>query len=120
MTRNKTVFLLLGTSVLFFAVVLTRNNSLIGAVLGYWIGFLYTQWLHRDAQSSIKLDTSEAVRRLRRSFVKRLGFVTLTVVIVGRFFKGWLFSLALGIALGLLVSLILGVIEFIKKERGEL
>lgn len=120
MTRNKTMFLLLGTSALFFAVFLARNNSLIGAILGYWIGFLYTQWLHRDAQSSIKLDVSEAVQRLRRSFLKRLGFVTLMVAVVGRYYKSWLFSLALGIALGLIVSLVFGVIEFIKKERGEL
>lgn len=120
MTRNKTVFLLLGTSGLFFAVVLTHNNSLMGAVLGYWIGFLYTQWLHRDAKSSVKLDISAAVHRLRRSFLTRLGFVTLMVVIVGRYFKSWLFSLALGIALGLIVSFVFGVIEFIKGERGEL
>lgn len=120
MTKSKFVFLLLGTSGLLLAMGLTHNNSLLGAVLGYWTGFLYTQWLYKDTQNSAELEVSIAIRRMRRSFFKRLGFVTLVVAVVGRYQESWLLSLALGFALGLVVSLIIGIKEYVVAERGEL
>ncbi|MPN04448.1 hypothetical protein SDC9_151686 [bioreactor metagenome] len=119
MTKSNLVFLLLGTSVLFLIMGFTHNSSLFGAVVGYWTGFIYTQWLFRNVQKSVNLEISTAVRQSRRSFFSRLGFVTLVVATVGRFQKGWLLSLALGIALGLVVSLIIAIIDYIKLERGE-
>lgn len=117
MTKSKRIFLLLGTSGLFLAMGLTHNNSFLGAILGYWTGFSYTQLLYKNTQSSIKFEISSAIRRMRRSFFARLGFVTLVVAAVGRYQEGWLFSLAMGLALGLVVSLILGIKEIV--ERGE-
>lgn len=117
MTKSKRIFLLLGTSGLFFAMALTHNNSFLGAILGYWTGFLYTQWLHKNTRSNINLEITMAIRRMRRSFFARLGFVTLVVAVVGRYQESWLFSLAIGIALGLAVSLVLGIRELV--ERGE-
>lgn len=120
MTKSKLIFLLLGTSGLFLAMGLTHNNSLLGAILGYWTGFLYTQWLYKKTQSSVKLEISIAIRQMRRDFFTRLGFVTLVVAAIGRYQETWLFSLAMGIALGLVVFLILGIREFVKAERGEI
>lgn len=120
MRKSKSILLLLGTSGLFFALVLTHKNSLLGALLGYWTGFLYSQWLYKDTQGSAELDVPAAIRRLRRSFFARLGFVTLVVAVVGRYQKSWLFNLAIGLALGLLVSLFVGIKEFLRAERGEL
>lgn len=119
MTKSKFVFLLLGTSGLFLAMGLTHNNSFLGAIVGYWTGFLFTLWLYKNTQSSLKLELSMAIRRMRRSFFARLGFVTLVVAVVGRYQKSWLFSLAIGIALGLVVSFIIGIKEYLQAERGE-
>lgn len=118
MTKSKSILLLLGTSGLFFVMVLTHKYSLLGVLLGYWTGFLYSQWIYKDTQSSAELDVPAAIRRLRRSFFARLGFVTLVVAVVGRYQKSWLFNLALGLALGLVVSLFVGVKEFMKSGKG--
>ncbi|AHF08275.1 hypothetical protein [Desulfitobacterium metallireducens] len=120
MTKSKLVYLLLGTSGLFLAMGMTHNEGLLGAIVGYWTSFLYTQWLYKNTQRNVELEISMAIRQMRRSFFARLGFVTLVVAAVGRYQKEWLFSLALGFALGLVVSLIVGIIEYMKAERGEL
>ncbi|HVJ49215.1 hypothetical protein [Desulfitobacterium sp.] len=118
MTKSKFVGLLLGTSGLLFVIGLTHKSSILGAVLGYWIGFWYTQSLYKDTQSSAELEVSLAIRRMRRGFFGRLGFVTLVVAAVGRYQKSWLFSLAIGIALGLVVSLFIELKEFVKSGEG--
>lgn len=120
MTKSKFVFLLLGTSGLFLAMGLTHTNRLLGTIVGYWTGFLYTQWLHKNTQRSVELEVSMAIRRMRRSFFARLGFVTLVVAVVGRYRQSWLLNLALGFALGLVISMIIEIKEFLKVERGEL
>lgn len=121
MTKNKKlIVLLLGTSVLFFVMALTHEFRLLGTLLGYWLVFFYIQWLQKVARSCLKLDVSVAIQRMRRSFFARLGFVTCVVAIVGRFQENWLFSMALGLALGLMVFLISDVMDYFHKERGEL
>lgn len=120
MTKNNSMPLLMGTAMLFLAIAFTHNINLIGAILGYWIGFLYTQWLYRDTLRSVDLEVVAAVQRMRRSFFARLGFITLVVTAVGRYQTTWLFTLAIGLALGLLVSIFVGVKRFVNAERGEL
>lgn len=85
---------------------MTDNSNLLGALLGYGLGFMLTLWLHRDTLRSVDDEVVVAIKRMRRSFFARLGMVTLVVVAVGRFQTTWLLPLALGIALGLVVSLV--------------
>jgi membrane protein YqaA with SNARE-associated domain len=117
MTKSSYIPLLTGTSVILIGIALTGKNNLAGALIGYWIGFVYTQWLHRDTLRCVDGDVVTAIKRMRRSFFARLGMVTLVVAVVGRFQTDWLFTLALGIALGFVVSLVVGVKQF--AERGE-
>ena len=92
--------------------------NFLGSLIGYWVGFAYTVWVYRDTQSSSELDIRAALSRMRRSFFSRLGMVTLVVVVVARFREGWLLSLALGIAVGVIVSFITVAIHRIHGERG--
>ena len=97
----------------------TGYQNLLGSLIGYWTGFGYTMWVYRDTQISSELDIRSALSRMRRSFFSRLGMVTLVVIIVDRFQKSWLLSLAFGIAVGLIVSFITVAIQRIHGERGE-
>lgn len=108
----------MGTAMLFFAIAFTHNINLMGAILGYWIGFLNTQWLYKDTLRSVDLEVVAAIQRMRRSFFARLGFITLVVTAVGRFQTTWLFTFAIGLALGLLVALFVGVKEFVHSGKG--
>lgn len=117
MTKNNLIPLLLGTSMLLLAISFTGKTTLLGALLGYWIGFAYTQWLHRDTLRSVDDDVFTALKRMRRSLFARLGMITLVVAAVGRFRTDWLFTLAIGIALGFVVSLFVGVKEFTTSRK---
>jgi len=86
---------------------LTKAWVLLGGVLGYGLGFANALWLYRDTVSSMELDMLAALKKMRRSFFARLGSVLLTVALVGRFRSEWLLFLAIGIALGLIMSLVL-------------
>lgn len=112
MKKNNSIPLLIGTSILLLGIAFTGKTNLLGALLGYWLGFLYTQWLHRDTLRSVDDDVFSAIKRMRRSFFARLGMITLVVAAVGRYRADWLFTLAIGIALGFLVSLFAGVKQF--------
>lgn len=118
MTKTNGISLLVGTSAIFIAIALTGESNLLGAVLGYWIGFLYTNWLHRDTLRSVDNDVFTAIKRMRRSFFARLGMITFVVAAVGRYQSNWLFTLALGIALGLVVSLFVGVKQIANSGKG--
>lgn len=117
MKKSNFIPLLLGTSVLLLGVALTGKTDLLGALLGYWLGFVYTQWLHRDTLRSVDEDVFSAIQRMRRSFFARLGMVTLAVVAVGRYRTDWLFTFAIGIALGLVVFLFLGLKQIANRGK---
>lgn len=118
MTKNNWIPLLAGTSALFLGVAFTGESALFGAILGYWIGFAYARWLHRDTLRSVDCDVNTAIKRMRRSFFTRLGMVTLAVAAVGRYQTDWLLTLAIGIALGLVVSLVVGVKQIVESGKG--
>lgn len=117
--RSNSVALWTGTAVIFLAIAVTGREQLLGAVAGYWLGFLNSAWLYRDTRRSVDLDMRRAIARMRRSFFARLGVVTLAVVATARFRRGWLPELALGIAVGLLVSLVSYLRRHISMERGD-
>ncbi|AGA70831.1 hypothetical protein Desdi_3445 [Desulfitobacterium dichloroeliminans LMG P-21439] len=118
MTKSNFLLLLVGTSFILMGIAVTGNANLFGAILGYGFGFLYTLLLHRDTLRSVDDEVFVAVNRMRRSFFARLGMVTLAVVAVGRFQPDWLFPLALGIPLGLVVSLITSLKQITKYGKG--
>jgi hypothetical protein len=118
MTKSNWIALLIGTSALFLGIAWTGKSHLFGALLGYWSGFTYTVWLHRDTLRSVDSEVFTAIKRMRRSFFARLGMITLVVAAVGRLQKDWLFTLAIGIALGLGVSLFLGVKQIANGGKG--
>ncbi len=118
MTKSSFITLLIGTSTLLLGVAFTGKTNLFGALLGYWLGFAYTEWLRRDTLRSVEEEVSTAIKRMRRSFSARLGMITLVVAAVWRFRADWLFTLALGIALGLVISLFVGLKQITKSRKG--
>ncbi|CAA7599733.1 ATP synthase I chain [Acididesulfobacillus acetoxydans] len=104
--KSNSVALWVGVSGLFFAIALSDRWDLLGAVVGYLLGFLNSAWLYRDTQRIVEMDLRGALTRMRRSLFARLALVTAVVVGVARLEKSWLPDLALGIAAGLLISLV--------------
>ncbi|HEY8911244.1 MAG TPA: hypothetical protein VIM51_13345 [Desulfosporosinus sp.] len=119
MIKSSYIALWSGTACLLLGIALTGRQTLLGSLVGYWVGFVYTEWIRRETQRSSELDVNSALKRMRRNLVSRLGMVTLVVVAVARFQVGWLLSLALGIAIGVIVSFITVAIHKINGERGD-
>ena len=82
-------------------------STLAGLVLcGFFLGkYLDALWGTHPWMKFVH----SAIRRMRRSFFVRLGIITLVVVGVARFQKVWLPSFTIGIAVGILLSLIIMV-----------
>jgi membrane protein YqaA with SNARE-associated domain len=118
MKKSDSIPLLVGTSIILLGIAFTGKDNLLGALLGYWFGMVNTQWLHRDTRRSMDDDVLTAIKRMRRSYYARLGMITLVVAAVGRYQADWLFTLALGIALGLVVSLFLSVKKIANSGKG--
>lgn len=118
MIRSSLVFLFIGSSLIFLGIALTGLESLLGLLIGYILSFIFIQILYRDTIQSVELDLNLALRRMRRSFLTRWGLITLAVAVVGRFKTEWLLTLAVGIAVGLLVYLLVSIIEVLKDRRG--
>lgn len=106
------------TAALFVIVATSGRQDFLGAILGYWLGFLNTAWLRRETLRSVDLDIYQSVARMRRNFFARLGVITIFVVAVGRWERAWLPDLAFGIAGGLLVSMIFYIRRQFVKGKG--
>jgi membrane protein YqaA with SNARE-associated domain len=119
MIKNSFIALLGGTACILLGIALTSRQTLLGSLVGYWVGFVYTEWIRRETLRSSELDVNSALKRMRRNLVARLGMVTLVVVAVARFQVSWLLSLAVGIAIGVIVSFITVAIHKIHGERGD-
>lgn len=119
MIKSSFIALLSGTSCILLVIAVTGRDSILGSLLGYWVGFAYTLWFHRETQLSSELDIRSALKRMRRNLMSRLGMVTLVIVAVARFQKSWLFSLAIGIVTGVIISFIIVAIQKYYGERGD-
>ena len=117
--RNSFILLMSGSSVLLLGAGLLGNQALFGALIGYWIGVGCSVWVQREAALSIELELKPALRRMRRGFFGRLGVVTTAVVAVARFQREWLLFLALGIAVGVILSIITIAINMLRGEGGD-
>jgi nicotinamide riboside transporter PnuC len=118
--KNRTALVLMGlvSSIIFFGISFTKNYALLGALIGFGAGLFNIQWLFWDANKALDQDIYAAVRIYRKSLFSRLGMVTLVVATVGRFRPDWLFFLALGIAAGIIIPLILAIKHQIYDGRG--
>lgn len=117
MIRDSVRPLLAGTACILFAIAVTGSQIFIGSLIGYWVGFVYTLWFHRETLRISELDIRTAHRRMFKNLMERLGMITLVVVAVARFQESWLFSLALGIVAGVFISFTVAILK--KKERGD-
>ncbi|OLN33942.1 ATP synthase protein I2 [Desulfosporosinus metallidurans] len=104
---------------MLIVIAITGQPTFMGSLVGYWVGFGYTIWFRRDVLRSSELDTRSALGQMRRSLLARLGMITLVVVAVARFQASWLYSLALGIAFGVIASFITVAIHQNSAERGD-
>jgi hypothetical protein len=107
-----------GTVCVLLAITLTGNRTWFGALFGYWLAFLNSEFLYRDTDRSVQGNLTEALKRMRRGFLVRLGFLTLVVVGIALFQRAWLPSLVVGIAVGIPVSLIFIMRQHILNGKG--
>ena len=119
MIKSSMIALWSGTACILLGIAISGQQSYLGSLVGYWVGFSYILWIHRETQRSAEVNIDSALRRMRRSLMGRLGMVTLVVVAIARFQASWLFSLAMGIATGMIVSFIILAINTIHGERGD-
>ena len=119
MIRSSIIALWSGTACILLGIAVSGQPSYLGSLIGYWVGFGYTIWIHRETHRSSELEIRSALRKMRRGLMARLGMVTLVVVTVARFQASWLFSLAIGIVTGVILSFIIVAINKINGERGD-
>ncbi|AFQ46367.1 hypothetical protein [Desulfosporosinus meridiei] len=119
MIRSSFIALLSGTACILFSIALTGKQALFGSLLGYWAGFGYTLWFYKEVLLSSEMDIQSAIKRMRRNLIARLGMITLIIVFIARFQAGWLFSLALGIVTGVIISFIIVAMQKNYGERGD-
>lgn len=119
MIKSSIVAFWSGTACILLGIALSGHQSYLGSLVGYWVGFGYIIWIHRETQRSSELEIHSALRRMRRGLLARLGMVTLVVVTVARFQASWLFSLAIGIAAGVILSFIIVAKHKTQGERGD-
>lgn len=119
MIKSSIIALFSGTACILLMIAISGQQSFLGSLVGYWVGFGYIIWIQRETHRSSELEIRSALQRMRRGLWARLGMVTLVVVAVARFQASWLFSLAIGIAAGVLISFIIVAIRKINEERGD-
>lgn len=119
MIRSSFIALFGGTALILLVIAVTGWQSIMGSLVGYWVGFAYTLWFHYETQRSSELDIHTALKRMRLNMMSRLGMVTMVVVAVARFQGNWLFSLAIGIVTGVIISFIIVAIRVYYGERGD-
>ena len=119
MIKSSIIALLSGTACILLGIAISGRQSYLGSLVGYWVGFGYIIWIYRETQRSSELEIRSALKRMRRSLLARLCMVTLVVVTVARFQASWLFSLAIGIAVGMVIFFIIVAINKFNEERGD-
>lgn len=119
MIKSSIIAIFSGTACILLVIAISGQQSFLGSLVGYWVGFGYTIWIQRETHRSSELEIRSALQRMRRGLWARLGMVTLVVVAVARFQASWLFSLAIGIAAGVVISFIIVAIKKINGERGD-
>jgi len=119
MIKSRIIALWSGTACILLVIAITGRQSYLGSLVGYWVGFAYIIWINRETHRSAELEIRSALKRMRRGLVARLGMITLVFVAVARLQASWLFSLAVGIASGVIVSFITATIQIIRGERGD-
>lgn len=110
---NTTVFSVI-TLVLLAVTFISARWEFIGALIGYGMGYFNAEYLTRSILSGVDQDIKRAVRKAQFSFIYRWGFITLVIVAVGKSHKTWLPDLAVGLAVGLFLSLILKYYQYNK------
>lgn len=101
------------------AVAVTGHQPILGCLVGYWVGFLNILLLQRETIKSSELGVRSAIIRMRGSLVTRLGMITIIFVALARLSTGWLIYFTVGIATGLVVSILNMIFYEIHRERRE-
>jgi len=97
----------------------TKNYNLFGLLIGFLVAILNNQWLFRDARKAQDdPNVQAALVRYKKSLFSRLGMITMVVVVIGKYKNEWLLFLALGIAVGVIISLALATRQQLKNGRG--
>lgn len=119
MVKNNFIAFWSGTACILLGIAISGQQSYFGSLIGYWVGFGYVIWIQVVSKLSSGLDIHAAIKRMRRSLLERLGVVTLVVAVVARFQPSWLFSLAIGIVAGVILSFIIVATSMNNGERGD-
>jgi dipeptide/tripeptide permease len=118
MVRSNLIALWAGTACILLGIVVTGHLAFFGCLIGYWLGFANDLWLYHEAKRSSELDRRSAVKRMRGNYITRMSIITIFFAVVARFQASWLIYLAVGIAVGVIISFVLMAIHQISCRRG--
>ena len=119
MTKSSIIVLIAGSGCLIAGAIWSGNQAFFGALIGYLVGFIYIVEIRREAAMSAGLETRKALWKMLRGFLVRLVIVTIIVWVVARFQVGWLLYLAIGMAVGVVLSISTISIHMIQSKGGE-
>ena len=119
MNRKTWIGLVVGTGVLIGLLAwLTGEQRLWGGWIGFTAGLVNSHWLFKDMRKTADGDMARALRGYRRSFIIRWGLFALFIFFIARVRPDWLFSMAVGIAGGIIISLIMTILSLKFFEKG--
>lgn len=107
-----------GIALGLFLAAISGHIPLFGLAAGYLLGFLNMAVFYRDSQNMKEPDFRRVLKKSKRSLSIRYFFMIVLFLAVGKWRMEWMVWLAVGIALGLLVSFAIKI-RYIIAERGE-
>ncbi len=84
----------------------TENYDLIGLLIGFQTGIINVEWSFKDARKAMGRDQRAAVKTYYKSLFFRLVMITSVFAVVAKFQPKWLFYIAIGMIVGIVIPII--------------
>ncbi len=97
----------------------TEFYPLVGLLIGYYTGIINVKWLLRDARKAMDKDKKAALKTYYKSLVFRLVIITLVFAVVAKFQPEWLYYVAIGMMIGIVIPIIVARHQLRKMKGGE-
>lgn len=119
MINNKLFIILTGffCIAILMGIFVTKNYSLIGLLIGFQTGIINVKWLFRDARKAMDKDQRAALKTYYKSLMFRLILITLVFAIVAKLQPEWLYYVAIGMTVGIVIPIIIVRHQLRKNER---
>lgn len=97
----------------------TEYFPLIGLLIGYYTGIINVKWLLRDARKAVDKDQKAALKTYYKSLLFRLVLIIVVFAIVAKFQPQWLYCVAVGMVIGIVIPIAVARQQLRKTKGGE-